>query len=402
MLLEKNNYSREALLNKTVLITGGGGGIGFEASRAFSYMGAKVIIAEIDAEKGMRAQETINGEYQNNNVGFFQIDISDEKQIDALYEYIIEKYTQLDVIIHNAAVVPMGAIDAVPITDWDMSYAVNLRAPVILTQKFLTSMRKTGGVIIFNPSAPGAYMSAYEIFKTAQVELCNTLSEEIAGTSIITYSIAPGFVKTETAVKAVETVASSMGITSEDFYNTLEDISVDAEIAGIGYAVSVVNAKQYHGKQTMSYQVLVDWGIINGGKEQLNVTQIQADYEKLTVLFTEIANVFYDQYQGWQKKKLFQKQFILSDFKKQMGMPAESFKTQLETLQGQIQNNRWDSFFSSKEMFDKWRRFYEHQKKMLQGFEKDAARLASDTKLLDSWVDTLQVIISNLNFENCN
>ncbi len=49
MLLEKNNYSRKALRNKTVLITGGGGGIGLEASRAFSYMGAKVIIAEIDA-----------------------------------------------------------------------------------------------------------------------------------------------------------------------------------------------------------------------------------------------------------------------------------------------------------------------------------------------------------------
>ncbi len=43
MLLEKNNYSRDALTSKTVLLTGGGGGIGFEAARAFSYMGAKVI-----------------------------------------------------------------------------------------------------------------------------------------------------------------------------------------------------------------------------------------------------------------------------------------------------------------------------------------------------------------------
>jgi NAD(P)-dependent dehydrogenase (short-subunit alcohol dehydrogenase family) len=82
MLLEKNNYSREALLNKTVLITGGGGGIGVEASRAFSYMGANVIVAEINTEKGRQTQRLVNEEYGNENVDFYQIDISDEKQID--------------------------------------------------------------------------------------------------------------------------------------------------------------------------------------------------------------------------------------------------------------------------------------------------------------------------------
>jgi len=88
MLLEKNNYSKKALLNKTVLITGGGGGIGFEASRAFSYMGAKVVIAEVDDIKGRQAQKLINEEFGNENVDFYQIDISDEKQIDKLFEYI--------------------------------------------------------------------------------------------------------------------------------------------------------------------------------------------------------------------------------------------------------------------------------------------------------------------------
>ncbi len=394
MLLEKNNYSREALLNKTVLITGGGGGIGFEASCAFSYMGAKVIIAEIDTKKGEQAQKRINGKYRNENVDFFQMDISDEKQVDALYGHILKKYAQLDVIIHNAAVVPMGAIDSVPISDWDLSYAVNLRAPVLLTQKFLPSMRKTGGVIAFVPSAATApYMSAYEIFKTAQVELCNTLSEEIAETSIVTYSIAPGFVKTDTAVKAVEVVASSMGITAEDFYSSHEDYIVDAEIAGVGYAVSVVNARQYHGKEIMSYQVLVDNGLISGGMERSKVARTEADYDKLSILFTEIAEVFYDQYQGWQKKKLFQKQFILSDFKKQMGLPAESFKKQLEALQKQIQNHQWDSFLNCKDIFIKLQYFYKHQIKLLQGYEKDATQLANDTKLLNSWVDILQDII---------
>ncbi len=397
MILSKNNFNKNALQNKIVLITGGGGGIGIEASRAFAYMGANVIIAEIDVDRGIQAQKLINEENLNGSVDFFQIDLADEKQIDKLYEYIMDKYTRLDVLINNAAVVPMGAIEAVSISDWDLSYAVNLRAPVLLTKKFLFSMRSTGGVIVFVPSAaPTAYMSAYEIFKTAQVEFCNTLCEEIDGTDIIAYSIAPGFVKTDTAVKAVEIVADSLEITTEDFYKSLEEVIVDAEIAGVGYAVSVVNAKQYNGKEIMSYQVLLESGLVSGGKEKSNSTQANIDFDKLSCLFKSISDVFFDQYQNWQMKKLFQKQFIMSDFKKQMGLPAESFKVQIETLQSQIYNKEWSDFLDSREMFIKWRCFYEHQIKQLQGYEKNEMQLASDTKLLNSWIEILQEIISEL------
>jgi hypothetical protein len=291
----------------------------------------------------------------------------------------------------------MGAIDAVSISDWDLSYAVNLRAPVLLTKKFISFMRNAGGTIVFIPSAaPTPYMSAYEIFKTAQVEFCNTLCEEVDGTGIIAYAIAPGFVKTDTAVKAVEIVAASLGITTEDFYQSLDELITDAEIAGVGYAVSVVNAKQYNGKEIMSYQVLMENGLLNSGKEKSNYMHTPLDFEHLSFLFQTIAGVFFDQYQNWQMKKLFQKQFILSDFKKQMGLPAESFKIQLEALQSQIQNNEWGNFMDSKKMFIKWRCFYEHQVRLLQGYEKNTAQLACDTKLLNGWIDTLQEIIHAL------
>ncbi len=395
MFLKERNYSRKALFNQTVLITGGGGGIGYEASRAFSYMGANVIIAEIDAEKGRAAQRQINQENNNENIDFFQMDISDEKHIDKLYLYIMEKYTQLDVIINNAAVVPMGAIKKVPISDWDLSYAVNLRGPILLLQKFLPSMKSAGGTIVFIPSAAVTpYMAAYEIFKSAQTELCNTLFEELSGTDIKVYSIAPGFVKTATAISAVEIVASSLEITPESFYKSLEDIILDVELAGVGYAVSVVNANKYNGQLTSSYQVLVDSGLLLN--KTIKQEHVQVDYDRLTSLFTSISNIFYDQYQSWQKKKLFEKQFILSDFKKQMGLTADRFKQQLEVLQSQIEDHQWDNFLNNKDMFIKLQRFYEHQKFLLQGYEKNAVTLAHDTKLLNSWIDILQDIIDSI------
>ncbi len=50
----------KVLLNQIVLITGAGGGIGFETAKCFAAMGAQVIILEIDSQKGKRAEKQIN------------------------------------------------------------------------------------------------------------------------------------------------------------------------------------------------------------------------------------------------------------------------------------------------------------------------------------------------------
>lgn len=390
MFLENANYSKAVLLDKVVLVTGGGGGIGYEACRAFAYMGAKVVIAEINAVKGKIAQKLINDEF-GNNADFYQIDIADEKQIDGLYDYINSKYKHLDALINNAAVVPMGAIDVVSISEWDLSYAVNLRAPVLLTQKFYPVMKNTGGVIVFVPSARTApFMAAYEIFKLAQVEFCNALFDEIPD-NIITYSISPGFVKTDTAIKAVEIVATSMGIETDDFFKSHDEYIFDVELAGVGYAVSVANAEKYNGQFTSSQQVLLDAGLIT--QDNQNNQEMKIDYTQLSPLYTRIANIFREQYQSWQTKKLFQKQFILSDFKKFMGLPAERFKEQVDALQGDVQNQKWEQFLNSRDLFKKWQGFYEHQKELLKKHERNPILLANDTKLLDSWIAILQSII---------
>ena len=84
-------------------------------------------------------------------------------------------------------------------------------------------------------------------------------------------------------------------------------------------------------------------------------------------------------------------QIDISD-EKQMGLPAESFQKHLETLQKQIQNHQWENFLDKKDMFVKLQRFYEHQIKQLQGYEKDVAQLESSIKLLKSWIDIQNII----------
>lgn len=163
MLIDKKPNYGSRLQEKVILLTGAGGGIGFEAAKAFAYMGAAIIIAEINKEKGAAAAQYINSHFPAAKTEFYEIDLSEEQQIYTMYDYIINKYHFVDVLFNNATMTAMGNVEEVSIQTWDKSYRVNFKAPLLLTQLFLPEMKKkNSGTIIFVPSSGAApYMGAY-------------------------------------------------------------------------------------------------------------------------------------------------------------------------------------------------------------------------------------------------
>jgi len=221
--MEINDY-KGTLNNKIILITGAGGGIGFETAKHFAIMGAKVIILEINKEKGESAEKIINSIYTN-QVEFYNIDLAEENSILKMKEYVLDKYGCPDIVFNNAAILHLGKIGKVSSKNWDNGYLVNFKAPVLLINCFIDEMRKrnSGAFVFVSSSGAAPYMGAYEIFKTAQAELSNTLSMELENTNIYSYTISPGLVKTETAMKSIEVVAESMNISLEEFYEMNKD-----------------------------------------------------------------------------------------------------------------------------------------------------------------------------------
>src|ERR1700748_2880615 len=82
---------------KTVLITGGGSGIGFEIARSFSEKGNKVIIVGRNEARLQDAASRLK------NVDYFAADITDENEVDDLVAHVTAKYPTLDVLVNNAA-----------------------------------------------------------------------------------------------------------------------------------------------------------------------------------------------------------------------------------------------------------------------------------------------------------
>ncbi len=398
MLIEKNKDLKNCLNGKTVLITGAGGGIGYEAARSLAWMGANVVIAEIDEQKAQDAARRINDETQGSKALVCAVDIADEKQVEALYDGLKGRYGFVDAVFNNATITPLGAVDEVSIADWDASYAVNLRGPVMLVQKFLPDMKKrNSGVIVFVPSSGAApYMGAYETFKTAQVEVSNTLSAELEGTGIYVFSIGPGLVKTNTAQRAIEKVAAQMQMSVDAFYEMNAKHILDVESAGAGFAVAVAQAEKYAGQEVSSIQVLLAAGLMEGEDAGEPEALSGTDAAELGALVSSVIHTYNEQYQGWLSRNVFERQWVLRDFKKVVKQAADEFKYALEGTARLLSQQGAAQLRPKKDLFARLKSYYEHQYDMLQGFEKNAARLEENSRIMRGWIDELSRIIALL------
>lgn len=173
LVIAKGNFKKGQLKGNIALITGAGGGIGYEAARALVWLGAKVVIAEIDKVKGKRAEEKLNREFGRDSSVFIYSDIGNERSVKRLVKKVYNTFEQIDILFNNATIAPMGSVHEVGIGNWDLSYRVNLRGPVLLISQILPYMlKRNSGIIVLVPSSGAApYMGAYEVFKTSQVEL---------------------------------------------------------------------------------------------------------------------------------------------------------------------------------------------------------------------------------------
>ena len=380
------------LSQKTVLLTGAGGGIGVEAALAFAAMGARVILAEIDPVSGKRAEETVNASYPA-SAAFYEVDLSSDEQLRRMAQWIDANYGTPDVLFHNATVTKMGAVDQVDVSCWDKSYAVNLRAPLLLTQLFLPQMkaRNSGAIAFVSSSGASPYMGAYEVFKTAQVELGNTLAMELEDTSVAAYTIGPGLVKTQTAMSAIEVVAARMGMTADAFYEMNDSHILGADAAGLGFALSAAYAEQYRGQEIGCIQVLMDFGVFE--QESAETPKAGVSGERLAC-FARIRETFVSQYDGWQRMSLFERQWVLRDFKKCMALSAEQAGDELHRLSdtlslGQAPSQRDCAFLT------KLLAYWEHQLILLKGYEKNTDKLAENTRIITGWMDDLSWFLTH-------
>lgn len=384
--------SQNSLAGQAAVVTGAGRGIGYETARSLLWLGAQVVLAEIDAKTGKAAAEQFTQEFGPDKALFIRTDVGDEGSISRLKRQALKAFGKIDIVINNATATPLGGVLERAIRDWDRSYAANLRGPVLLAQAFLPDMIKRNyGVFMCVSSVGGKYMGAYETFKTAQVELARTLEAELEGTGVIVFTIGPGIVRTPGALEGIRQIAPLYGKSVEEFFEDYKDQLITVEEAGAGFAAAAALADRFRGMEIGAPKALAEAGIFIGAP--VAVPEAKLDPEKAAqalALCKEVRQVLVEQSDGWMKRPLFERQWMLRDFKQNSGIPLEDCRIAMQKLENSLQENNLVEAMKYSQAARQVARFYAHYQKLAEGNEKDPAKREAYSAMIQDWREKAQ------------
>jgi 3-oxoacyl-[acyl-carrier protein] reductase len=189
------------LRGKSILITGGSMGIGFESARRCIAYGANVMICARGAAALDDAVAKLAAENSASDVAGASVDVGDEGAVDELFADFTERFGRCDGLIHAAGVYgPIAPItDVEPVAWWD-ALRINLFGTFLVARAAAKRMRPHGGgrIVLFaggGASTPFPNYTAYASSKVAVVRFAETIAEELAPT-IEVNAVGPGFVAT--------------------------------------------------------------------------------------------------------------------------------------------------------------------------------------------------------------
>jgi len=177
-------------------------------------------------------------------------------------------------------------------------------------------------------------------------------------------------------------------MTVDEFFEMNKGAVLSVEEAGAGFAVSVVFAEKFRGQEISSMQALKAADINFGGVEEGKASaEISFERRKQAKALCEAVLVtLKGQSEGWKSRSLFERQWVIRDFKKTAGMPVEEWLSNLGRLQESLQG---DGTVMSLPL-ERLAGYYEHLAELAKGYEKDAAKLKENLRHVYGWRDEVK------------
>jgi NAD(P)-dependent dehydrogenase (short-subunit alcohol dehydrogenase family) len=188
----------DRLEGRVVVVTGGGGGIGRASVRRLAAEGARVVVADVDAEAGKAVAAEVDGL-------FVPVDVTDEEQVEELYRAAAAAFGTVDVAFNNAGISPPDD-DSLLVTGldaWRRVQDVNLTSVFLCCKHAIPYMQRQGKGSIINTASFVAVMGAatsqisYTASKGGVLALSRELGVQFAREGIRVNALCPGPVNTQ-------------------------------------------------------------------------------------------------------------------------------------------------------------------------------------------------------------
>ncbi|MET9489614.1 SDR family oxidoreductase [Nocardia sp. NPDC006630] len=186
--------------DRSAIVTGAAQGIGEVYARALAAEGAKVVVADLNIERGEEVAKQITAD--GGTAAFCRVDVADPESAAALAEFTVAQFGGIDHLVNNAAIYGEMKLDLLLTVPWDYYkkfMGVNLDGALNVTRAVWQQMAAGGGGSIVNQSSTAAwvYSGFYGLAKVGINGLTQQLAVELGGSKIRVNAIAPGPIDTE-------------------------------------------------------------------------------------------------------------------------------------------------------------------------------------------------------------
>ena len=201
--------------DRVAVITGGANGIGAAMARAFAARGAKLVLADLDAEALARAEQEHRA--RGSEVLAVETDVTKRDQMFALADATWDRFGGAHLVCNNAGIALLGPIQQFSLADWELTMAINFWGVLYGVQAFVPRMieARQGGHLVNTASMAGlvgmAYFSAYNASKFAVVGLSESLHRELKPHGIGVSVLCPMIVETGLTQRSLRMRADAEG-----------------------------------------------------------------------------------------------------------------------------------------------------------------------------------------------
>jgi NAD(P)-dependent dehydrogenase (short-subunit alcohol dehydrogenase family) len=223
---------------KVAIVTGAASGIGAATAKRLAEEGATVVVTDIQDDAGEQVAQGIND--SGGSATYLRLDVTDESGWNELISRVVEDHGRLDVLVNNAGIGDLAALEETEIADYDRTIAVT-QTSVFLGMKAAAAALKDGGGSVINVSsifgASGGFGTspAYHAAKGAVRLMTKNVALRWATEGVRVNSIHPGFIDTPSLeqVKGTEFEQTMLDITPMGRLGQPDEIA-----AGIAYLAS--------------------------------------------------------------------------------------------------------------------------------------------------------------------